>query len=612
MGGEIEGLVTQSEFINYYTNIGAAIGSDDYFELMIRNVWHVFGMKLDHHEDDEEHGEASRGQPISRRVLVTHADGSQYVEEVHDFDSDHVFASSSANLRVPLTIKERLGNQGVHTQTFSVFDTRTNAEREADREDGMRLREPKPLITATMAQTQELPPPPRGVLIRPPTAPSDVDREPIVKSRLQVRPATAPANTAQVKETSYGMKHIISKLKVALKTFGALGYITLERKFRALDQTDRSKLVTLSELKSVLKSMNITVLGEVETRQLFEHFDIRDLRAMDYEDFMRGIRDPLSTSRWNLIRAAFAQLDQDGRGVVDASLLAEHYDPSQHPEVIAGRCSPQHVLEEFLSTFDVGGEVPGKVTLPEFTSYYANLSANIDNDDYFELMLCGAWHVDHHARGQPVNNAQPSRVLITRADGSHYIEETVRDDDSRGAMANDDIDVSGGHKMVTINKRRSFLAPSTDGIFGVPMSKKTIPTPTTNPLKAAAIQNAANKAGSIFQPRAGVQVLLDRLKTEIKERGVQSLIGLQRQFREVAGSAPIANTQDTKASRLHQIQMKLLTLAEFKGAFKGMYFGLGDAELRILFEDFDLDGDGLVDVEFFLRAIRAPLNERRR
>ena len=517
-----------------------------------------------------------------------------------------------------MTIKERLGNQGVHTQTFSVFDTRTNAEREADREDGMRLREPKPLITATMSHTQELPPPPRGVLVRPPTAPSDADRESggVVKSRpqaqAQVRPATAPASSAHVKEASYGMKHIISKLKGALKTFGALGYVTLERKFRALDQTDRSKLVTLSELKAVLKSMNITVLGEVETRQLFEHFDMRDLRAVDYDDFMRGIRDPLTTSRWNLIRAAFAQLDQDGRGVVDASLLAEHYDPSQHPEVIAGRCSPQHVLEEFLSTFDVGGEVSGKVTLPEFTSYYANLSANIDNDDYFELMLCGAWHVDHHARGAPINNAQPSRVLITRADGSHYIEESVRDDESRGFMAADDVDVSGGHKMVTINKRRSFLAPSTEGIFGVPTSKKTIPTPTTNPLKAAAIQNAANKAGSIFQPRAGVQVLLDRLKAEIKERGVQSLIGLQRQFREVAGSAPIGGTLDTKASRIHHAHTKLLTLAEFKGAFKGMYFGLGDADLRILFEDFDLDGDGLVDVDFFLRVIRAPLNERRR
>ena len=228
-------------------------------------------------------------------------------------------------------------------------------------------------------------------------------------------------------------------------------------------------------------------------------------------------------------------------------------------------------------------------------------------------MLCGAWHVDHQDRGQPINNVQPSRVLITRADGSHYIEESVRDDENSrgGPMATDDFDVSGGHKMVTINKRRSFAAPSTGGIFGVPMSKKTIPTPTTNPLKAAAIQNAANKAGSIFQPRAGVQVLLDRLKAEIKERGVQSLIGLQRQFREVAGSVPISATLDAKA-RPHHTHMKLLTLAEFKGAFKGMYFGLGDADLRILFEDFDLDGDGLVDVDFFVRAIRAPLNERRR
>ena len=187
----------------------------------------------------------------------------------------------------------------------------------------MRLREPKPLITATMSQTQELPLPPRGVLIRPPTAPVDVDKEQtIIRSTNRpsqlLRPSTAPptitlANTAfqgKEKEASYGMKHIITKLKGALKTFGALGYITLERKFRALDQSDhRSKLVTLSELKSVLKSMNMaSVLGDVETRQLFEHFDVRDLRAVDYDDFMRGIREPLSPTRWHLVRAAFAQV----------------------------------------------------------------------------------------------------------------------------------------------------------------------------------------------------------------------------------------------------------------------------------------------------------------
>ena len=44
---------------------------------------------------------------------------------------------------------------------------------------------------------------------------------------------------------------------------------------------------------------------------------------------------------------------------------------------------PSEVLNEFLDTFDVGGEKDGKVTRNEFENYYTNIGASIDNDDYW-------------------------------------------------------------------------------------------------------------------------------------------------------------------------------------------------------------------------------------
>ena len=167
----------------------------------------------------------------------------------------------------------------------------------------------------------------------------------------------------------------------------------------------------------------------------------------------------------------------------------------------------------------------------------------------------------------------------------------------------------GVHRLLKINKRRSYIPPSTDGIIGHRTPKPST-APAANPLKTAAIQNAANKAGSVFQPRAGVQVLLDRLKSDIKTRGVQSLIGLQRKFREVATHRASPNGSGS-GSGSGSSTSKLVNLAEFKRAFKGMYFSLGDAELRIIFEDFDLGGDGVIDTDFFLRAIRTPLTGQR-
>jgi hypothetical protein len=76
---------------------------------------------------------------------------------------------------------------------------------------------------------------------------------------------------------------------------------------------------------------------------------------------------------------AFKCLDKDGNGFVEPADIVQCYDASRHPDVIAGRLaslprratspavvasgkrSANDVLQEFLDTFDVGGEKDGKV-----------------------------------------------------------------------------------------------------------------------------------------------------------------------------------------------------------------------------------------------------------
>ena len=66
----VDGKVTEDEFLNYYHNISTCIDNDDYFELMIRNGWHISG------------GEGQAANTANTRVLVTNDDGSQEVVEV--------------------------------------------------------------------------------------------------------------------------------------------------------------------------------------------------------------------------------------------------------------------------------------------------------------------------------------------------------------------------------------------------------------------------------------------------------------------------------------------------------------------------------------------------
>ena len=65
-----DGTVTLGEFLEYYEDISCTVERDDYFELMIRNAWHLSG------------GSGWAENTTCRRVLVHHVDGRQTVEEI--------------------------------------------------------------------------------------------------------------------------------------------------------------------------------------------------------------------------------------------------------------------------------------------------------------------------------------------------------------------------------------------------------------------------------------------------------------------------------------------------------------------------------------------------
>lgn len=39
------------------------------------------------------------------------------------------------------------------------------------------------------------------------------------------------------------------------------------------------------------------------------------------------------------------------------------------------------------------GQPDGQITLDEFIEYYTNISASIDNDEYFALMMNNSWNI---------------------------------------------------------------------------------------------------------------------------------------------------------------------------------------------------------------------------
>lgn len=116
---------------------------------------------------------------------------------------------------------------------------------------------------------------------------------------------------------------------------------------------------------------------------------------------MRSVVGEMTPLRKALVKRAFDKLDRNGNGIIEVDDIKAVYNAKHHPEVRAGKKTEEEVLAEFLDTFELHyslkhpQEKDKKINLREFNEYYNNVSASIDNDQYFELMITNAWNLNN-------------------------------------------------------------------------------------------------------------------------------------------------------------------------------------------------------------------------
>ena len=125
-----------------------------------------------------------------------------------------------------------------------------------------------------------------------------------------------------------------------------------------------------------------------------KYYDVDGDGQINLEEFLRGLRDGLTERREAMTWRAFALMDRDGSGQIEASDVAHLYDVSQHREFIEGTKTKAEILDDFLNSFDgVKGNNDGIITKDEWYEYYTDLSVSVPSDDYFVQMMESTWNI---------------------------------------------------------------------------------------------------------------------------------------------------------------------------------------------------------------------------
>ncbi|KAL4175467.1 hypothetical protein KRP22_000433 [Phytophthora ramorum] len=426
---------------------------------------------------------------------------------------------------------------------------------------------------------------------------------PGVANSLSAMNLAAPRSPGVGCKQSKELRRTIHSLRCGLKERGLGGFINLQQQLRrAAGRSDEDFVDDLNDgnvgfhdFVRALKSSGVHVTGR-DAQSLFYHFDSNHDGTMSVTEFLTGVREPMNARRQLVVRMAFDALDGSGNGELDAAVIATAFDARRLPEVTTGRKTECEAHAEFLDTFGLVTERQRqrRVNFDVWERYYINMSAAIDEDEQFEQMVRSAWHVRSSNGGQVTAaggraaSADGIRVTQRQDPGRSSLHEVL--DHSAANSSTNGSPSSGSSPSMTLRRARNNVSSSIAACLG------------TAPLAQPQDVSSENSSGLTSPGRrefhlhpAGVQSILSRLKKVLQAQGAPGFCTLNRRLRATRGNA--MNVQDLRNAA-----------SECGLTLSG---GLTDADLRLLFQYLDNDGDGRIAPDELINIVRPVLTGRR-
>jgi len=166
---------------------------------------------------------------------------------------------------------------------------------------------------------------------------------------------------------------------------GLTGILALGRLFRRMDDNGKKQL-TEKEFLAGLRKTGMDIKHE-EAVAMFNKFNHGNKGRINIEEFLVAVRPPMSNKRKEIMEEAFKKIDKTQDGVITLDDLKHVFNVKRHPLYVAGKESEETIRQRFLTHFEQDATKAGHVTHEEFFNFYSALSATIDEDGYFDLVM---------------------------------------------------------------------------------------------------------------------------------------------------------------------------------------------------------------------------------
>ena len=188
---------------------------------------------------------------------------------------------------------------------------------------------------------------------------------------------------------------ILDELRYQITSKGVDAYwslraylLALEKKALNVGKIDRE------DLKDALRRWGV-ILEDRFFDPIINRMDTTKLGLLEWRAFLAFIRGGgMSEARSKVVTSVFAAMSKDGGASVSADDLAYYFDGKEHPLCSVADLSAQDALAHMFMSCAKKGVMSSSISLAEFKEYYADLSAAVDDDAYFESVLKGSFPIE--------------------------------------------------------------------------------------------------------------------------------------------------------------------------------------------------------------------------